>query len=45
MIILGDKQTIIKLFLDGLSKRKIAIKTGRARNTIDKYLKEYEKMI
>lgn len=43
MITLGNKQTIIKLFLDGLSKRKIAIRTGRARNTVDKYIKEYKK--
>lgn len=38
-----EKQTIIKIYLDGLSKRKIALLTKKSRNTIDKYIKEYER--
>ncbi|WP_066127234.1 IS21 family transposase [Globicatella sanguinis] len=38
-----EKQTIIKLYLDGLSKRKIALLTKKSRNTVDKYIKEYER--
>ena len=43
MIALKEKQTIIKLYLDGLSKRKIALLTKKSRNTVDKYIKEYER--
>ncbi|MDT2768234.1 helix-turn-helix domain-containing protein [Globicatella sulfidifaciens] len=38
-----EKQTIKKLYLDGLSKRKIALLTKKSRNTVDKYIKEYER--
>ncbi|WPC07725.1 helix-turn-helix domain-containing protein [Globicatella sp. PHS-GS-PNBC-21-1553] len=38
-----EKQMIIKLYLDGLSKRKIALVTKKSRNTVDKYIKEYER--
>ncbi|MFZ0447210.1 MAG: IS21 family transposase [Bacillus sp. (in: firmicutes)] len=37
-----DKQTIIKLYLEGVSQRKIAKKLGRSRNTVDKYIKRFE---
>ena len=36
-------QTIIKLYLNGLSNRKIALLTKKSRNTVDKYFKEYER--
>ena len=38
-----EKQTIKKLYLDGLSKRKIALLTKKSWNTVDKYIKEYER--
>ncbi|WP_186301096.1 helix-turn-helix domain-containing protein, partial [Virgibacillus sp. SK37] len=38
-----EKQTIIKLYLKGLSKRKIAKETKKSRNTVNKYIKEFEK--
>lgn len=43
MITLIEKQTVIKLYLDGVSKRKIAKETGKSRNTVSKYILEYEK--
>lgn len=43
MITLKEKQTIIKLYLDGVSKRKIALQTKKSRNTVDKYIRAYEK--
>ncbi|AIF42182.1 hypothetical protein AFL42_17495 [Oceanobacillus caeni] len=43
MILLKEKQTIIKLYLKGLSKRKIAKETKKSRNTVNKYIKEFEK--
>lgn len=36
------KQMIIKLHLEGLSKRKIAKEVNKSRNTVDKYIKLYE---
>ena len=35
MIELKEKQTIKKLYLDGLSKIKIALLTKKSRNTVD----------
>nr|WP_170007654.1 helix-turn-helix domain-containing protein [Bacillus fonticola] len=37
------KQTIIQLYLEGMSKRKIAKNTKKSRNTVDKYVQEFEK--
>lgn len=42
MISLNAKQTIIKLYLEGVSKRKIAKEVGKSRNTVDKYIKLFE---
>lgn len=42
MINLSVKQTIIKLYLEGTSQRKIAKRTNKSRNTVSKYIKEYE---
>lgn len=42
MISLKDKQTIIKLYLEGVSKRKIAKEVKKSRNTVDKYIKLFE---
>ena len=39
VIELKEKQTIIKLHLDGRSKRKIALLMKKSRNTVDKYIK------
>jgi len=36
------KQKIIQLYLEGLSERKIAQKTKKARNTVRKYIKQFE---
>ena len=43
MITLKDKQKIIQLYLEGKSKRKIAKITKKSRNTVDKYIREFEK--
>lgn len=43
VIKLKEKQTIIKLYLEGVSKRKIARETKKSRNTVDKYIRDYEK--
>lgn len=43
VITLKVKQTIIKLYLDGVSEREISKKTTKARNTVRKYIKQYEK--
>lgn len=42
MIELRDKQKIIQLYLEGKSKRKIAKETSKSRNTVDKYIIEFE---
>lgn len=42
MITLNDKQTIIKLYLEGVSKRKIAKQLKKSRNTVDKYIRLFE---
>jgi len=39
---LTEKQTIIQLHLEGLSKRKIAKKMNKSRNTVAKYIQEFE---
>jgi len=36
------KQEIIQLHLKGLSERKIAKQTGKARNTVRKYIKQFK---
>ncbi len=43
MITLKAKQTIIKLHLEDVSEREISRRSGKARNTVRKYIKEYEK--
>jgi len=43
VISLREKQTIIKLYLEGMSKRKIAKETKKSRNTVSKYIREFEK--
>ncbi|WHY80673.1 IS21 family transposase [Siminovitchia fortis] len=43
MITLKEKQTIIKLYLEGVSEREISKRTKKARNTVRKYIKQYEK--
>jgi len=43
VITLKAKQTIIKLYLEGISERAISRKTTKARNTVRKYIKQYEK--
>ncbi|MEI3615047.1 IS21 family transposase, partial [Pseudogracilibacillus sp. SO30301A] len=42
MITLKEKQTIIKLHLEGVSEREISRRTKKARNTVRKYIREYE---
>lgn len=42
MINLKLKQSIIKLYLGGISQREIARRTKKSRNTVSKYIKEYE---
>lgn len=42
MITLKMKQEIIQLHLEGLSERKIAKKTKKARNTVRKYIKQFK---
>ena len=42
MIALKMKQKIIPLYLEGLSERKITKETGKARNTVRKYIKQYK---
>lgn len=37
-----EKQTIIQLHLEGMSKRKIAQKMKKSRNTVAKYIHEFE---
>src|SRR5699024_5393359 len=36
------KQEIIQLYLEGLSERKIAKQTKKARNTVRKYIKQFK---
>src|SRR5699024_1086595 len=36
------KQKIIQLYLEGLSERKIAKRTKKARNTVRKYIKQFK---
>jgi len=43
VIELKEIQTIIKLYLDVLSKRIIALLTMKSRNPVDIYIKEYER--
>lgn len=43
VIKLKEKQTIIKLHLEDVSEREISRRSGKARNTVRKYIKEYEK--
>jgi transposase len=43
VIILREKQNIIKLFLEGVSQREIAKCTKKSRNTVRKYIRAYEK--
>lgn len=43
MITLTEKQTIIQLHLEGMSKRKIAGKMKKSRNTVAKYIREFER--
>jgi transposase len=43
VITLKAKQTIIKLHLKGVSQREITRKTRKSRNTVRKYIKQYEK--
>lgn len=38
-----EKQTIIKLHLEGVSQRHIAKQTKKSRNTVKKYIEAYEK--
>ncbi|MFD1852256.1 IS21 family transposase, partial [Oceanobacillus bengalensis] len=40
---MSEKQKIIKLYLNGISERKIAKETKKSRNTVSKYIKEFEK--
>jgi len=42
VITLKANQTIIKLHLEGVSEREISRRTTKARNTVRKYIKEYE---
>lgn len=42
MIDLKEKQTIIKLYLEGMSQRKIAKETNKSRNTVKKYIDAFE---
>src|SRR5690625_4739466 len=37
------KQRIIQLHLEDVSEREISRKTGKARNTVSKYIKQYER--
>lgn len=42
MIELREKQKIIKLYLEGMSQRKISKETNKSRNTVKKYIDAYE---
>lgn len=42
MITLKNKQEIIKLYIRGDSKRKIARELGFSRNTVSKYIRKFE---
>src|SRR5690554_2745639 len=42
VITLNQKQKIIKLYMEGESKRGIARITKRSRNTVVKYIREFE---
>ena len=42
VITLREKQEVIKLYLEGNSEREISRRTTKARNTVRKYIKEYE---
>ncbi|WP_425458081.1 IS21 family transposase [Bacillus rubiinfantis] len=39
---MNQKQKIIKLYLEGESQRSIATKTKKSRNTVAKYIREFE---
>lgn len=41
VITLKEKQTVIKLYLEGISEREISRRTNKARNTVRKYIKKY----
>lgn len=43
VITLKTKQMIIKLYLEGISEREISRRSAKARNTVRKYIKEYNK--
>lgn len=43
VITLTDKQKIIQLYMEGQSKRRIAKLTKKSRNTVIKYIREFEK--
>lgn len=43
MITLTEKQTIIQLHLEGMSQRKIAYRMKKSRNTVAKYIREFER--
>ncbi|QOY35061.1 IS21 family transposase [Anaerobacillus isosaccharinicus] len=40
---MNEKQTIIKMYMEGKSKRSIAKTTKKSRNTVVKYIREFEK--
>lgn len=42
VITLTEKQTIIQLYVEGMSQRKIAKKMNKSRNTVAKYIREFE---
>lgn len=42
VIDLKEKQMIIKLYLGGMSKRQIAKEVKMSRNTVSKYIKQFE---
>jgi len=42
VITLKTKQKIIQLHLDGVSERKIAKQTKKARDTVRKYIKQFK---
>ena len=42
MVSLVDKAKIVRLHLEGRTSRQIADEVGVCRNTVDKYVREYE---
>ncbi len=42
VITLTEKQTIIQLYVEGMIQRKIAKKMNKSRNTVAKYIREFE---